>query len=78
MESPITITGINMNALAKKFGNTEKDYIADYLQSNTHHIKRSIDCIVSISVVPMDYITGRNIPIKVTSGCVVVLFALDY
>mmetsp|Transcript_21935 Transcript_21935/g.24393 ORF Transcript_21935/g.24393 Transcript_21935/m.24393 type:complete len:334 (-) Transcript_21935:216-1217(-) len=71
------IVGIGTDTLAEQFGNTDKDYIFDYLRSNNHHINSSdIESIVSISVVPMDYITGRNIPIKVRSDCVIVLFDL--
>ena len=73
------IAGIGVNTLAEQFGNTDKDYIADYLQLNTHYINSSdIKFIASISVVPMDYITGRNIPIKVNSDFVIVLFVFDY
>jgi len=71
------IAGISTETLAKQFGNTDKTYIADYVESNTHYINSlDIECIASISVVPMDYITGRNIPIKVRSDCVIVLFDL--
>jgi len=71
------IAGISTETLAKQFGNTDKTYIADYLQSNTHYINSlDIEFIASISVVPMDYITGINIPIKVRSDCVIVLFDL--
>ena len=79
IQNPVEIVGISTDTMVKQFGNTDKDYIADYLQSNTHYIKSwDMESIASISVLPMDYITGRNIPIKVTSDCVLVLFAFDY